>query len=185
MAVGIAVIIILGISFMPESWHARMGTIASENVDASVQGRFDAWAYGIDLAMERPITGGGFRAFEGNIITDTGTSRSAHSIYFEVLGEHGFVGLVLYLALGIGTFLTGTRVLRYTRGQPDLSWARDLASMLQVSLITFAMAGTFLGLAFFDLYYHLVEIMILVGAVVRSAGAESATSTALPQIANT
>ncbi|MCZ6678857.1 MAG: putative O-glycosylation ligase, exosortase A system-associated, partial [Candidatus Poribacteria bacterium] len=95
--------------------------------------------------------------------------RSSHSIYFEVLGEHGFVGLALYLALGIGAFLTGTRVLRYTRGQPDLSWARDLASMLQVTLITFAMAGTFLGLAFFDLYYHLVAIMILVGAVVKKA----------------
>ncbi len=170
MAAGAAVVLVLGINLMPESWHARMGTIASEEVDASVQGRFDAWAYGIDLAVERPITGGGFRAFRGNVDPTSSVGyRSPHSIYFEVLGEHGFVGLALYLALGMGTFFTGSRILRQTRGHPDLVWARDLASMLQVSLVAFAAAGIFLGLAFFDLFYHLVALMILTGAVVRKA----------------
>ncbi len=170
LAAGIAVVLVLGISLMPQSWHARMGTIVAEDVDKSVQGRFDAWAYGIDLAMERPITGGGFMAYRGNVDPASSVGyRSSHSIYFEVLGEHGFVGLALYLALGIGAFLTGTRVLRYTRGQPELSWAGDLASMLQVSLVAFAAAGTFLGLAFFDLFYHLVAITILTAAVVKKA----------------
>jgi hypothetical protein len=41
--------------------------------------------------------------------------------------------------------------------------------MLQVSLTAFAGAGVFLGLAFFDLFYHLVAIMILTGAVVKEA----------------
>ncbi len=168
MAPGIALVLVLGIVLMPQYWHERMGTIAAEEVDASVQGRLDAWGYAIDLALERPI-GGGFRAVEGYVNPNSGVSRSAHSIYFEVLGEHGFVGLALYLALGIGTFLMGTRILRHAKGDPDLVWARDLASMLQVSIAAFAVAGLFLGLAFFDLFYHLVVIMVLTGAVVREA----------------
>jgi len=167
MVAGIAVVLVLGIGLMPQYWHTRMGTIASEEVDASVQGRLDAWGYAIDLALERPITGGGFRAVEGYVNPNSGVARSAHSIYFEVLGEHGFVGLALYLALGIGTFFTGSWILRHAKGDPDLVWARDLASMLQVSLTAFAVAGLFLGLAFFDLFYHLVAIMILTDAVVR------------------
>ncbi len=166
LAAGIAVVLVLGISLMPESWHARMGTIAAEDVDASVQGRFDAWAYAIDLAIKKPLTGGGFRAFLGNVDA-SGGHRSSHSIYFEVLGEHGFVGLALYLALGLGALLTGSWIFRDAKDHPDLIWARDLAAMLQVSLVTFAAAGTFLGLAFFDLFYHLVAIMILTDAVVR------------------
>ena len=135
-----------------------------------MQGRFDAWAYAIDLAVERPILGGGFRAFRGNVDPTSSVGyRSPHSIYFEVLGEHGFVGLALYLALGMGTFLTGSRILRQTKGHPDLVWARDLASMLQVSLVAFAAAGIFLGLAFFDLFYHLVALMVLTAAVVKKA----------------
>ena len=168
LAAGVAVILVLGISLMPESWHARMGTIVAEKADASVQARFDAWGFAIELALERPI-GGGFRAFESNVDPSIGVPRYAHSIYFEVLGEHGFVGLALYLALGIGTFLTGTWILRDVKGRPDLVWTRDLASMLQVSIAAFAVAGVFLGLAFFDLFYHLVVIMVLTSAVVRKA----------------
>ncbi len=169
MAPGVALVLVLGIVLMPQYWHTRMGTIAAEEVDASVQGRLHAWGYAIDLALERPILGGGFRAVEGYVNPNSGVSRSAHSIYFEVLGEHGFVGLAIYLALGIGAFLAGSWILRHAKGDPDLVWARDLASMLQVSLTAFAVAGLFLGLAFFDLFYHLVVIMILTGAVVKEA----------------
>lgn len=169
-AAAVAVILALGIGLMPELWHARMETIVAEQTDSSGQSRIDAWAYGIDLAIERPILGGGFRAFRGNVDPKSGVGyRSAHSIYFEVLGEHGFVGFALFLALGIGAFLTGSRILRRARGHPDLLWAGDLASMLQVSLVAYAATGVFLGLAFFDLVYHLVVIMILTDAVVKKA----------------
>ena len=186
MAAGVGVVLVLGFSFMPESWHARMESITAEELDASAQGRLNAWAYAIDLAMERPIIGGGFRAFIGNVNTDKGGYTSAHSIYFEVLGEHGFVGLALYLLLGAAAYLLGTWILRRTSDHPALVWARDLASMLQVSLLAFAVSGIFLGLAFFDLMYHLVAIMILTSAVVKEtlsaeAGKDSDRNSVLQQ----
>ena len=106
--------------------------------------------------------------------------RVAHSIYFQVLGEHGFVGLALYLALGVSTFLMGGSIARRARDRPDLAWARDLARMLQASLATFAVVGAFLSRDFFDLTIHLVAIMILTGAVVRQSVAAKAPELARP-----
>ncbi len=172
LALGVAATLALGFAFMPDSWHARMETIANYEQDASAQGRIDAWGFAVDLALERPVVGGGFGAFRGHTVEqgdDVVGYRVAHSIYFQVLGEHGFVGLALYLALGVSTFLMGGSIARRARDRPDLAWARDLARMLQASLATFAVVGTFLSRDFFDLVIHLIAIMILTGAIVRQA----------------
>lgn len=147
----------LAITVMPESWKERMSTIETYEEDKSVQGRFSAWKRGIDIA-DISITGGGFEAYLGG--TD------AHSIYFEVLGEHGYIGLVLFLMLGLFVWRTGTKLLRETKNIDNLKWVRDLAAMLQVSIIGYASAGAFLGLAYFDLYYHIIALMILCKVIV-------------------
>jgi len=143
----------IAFSFMPQSWHDRMGTIQNYEQDKSAMGRFDAWQFAFNKALERPLNGGGFEAFAG--MTD------AHSIYFEVLGEHGFVGLGLFLSLGFLTWFSGSWVARQTKKIEELKWCYDLATMLQVSIIGYAVSGAFLGLAYFDLFYHLVAMMVL------------------------
>ena len=173
IGIGVATVLIVGVNFMPDFWYARMESIAAYQEDASAQGRFNAWAYAIDVALAHPITGGGFGAFLGNTTWDYGFGRAAHSIYFQMLGEQGFVGLALYLSLGVATYLTGGAIVRKAKARPELRWASDLASMVQVSLVTYAVSGAFLSRAYFDLYYHLVVIMILTNAVVTEALAVS------------
>ncbi|EQD61099.1 O-antigen polymerase [mine drainage metagenome] len=85
--------------------------------------------------------------------------HAAHSIYFQVLGEHGFVGLFLFLAIGFFTWRSGSWIIRETRGKPDLHWANTLARMLQVSQIAYATGAAFLSLAYFDLPYYIVVLM--------------------------
>jgi hypothetical protein len=55
-----------------------------------------------------------------------------------------------------------------TRKQPELLWAYDLASMIQVSLVGYAVAGLFLGLAYFDLYYHLLAVLVITERIMLS-----------------
>ena len=141
------------LSFMPESWYERMGTIKTYDQDESALGRFEAWEFAIEQAIARPLTGGGFEIFYDR--TD------AHSIYFEILGEHGFVGLILFLSLGIMAWRTGGWVMKNCADKPELKWLADLAGMLQVCLIGYAVGGAFLGLAYFDLYYHLVAMLAI------------------------
>jgi len=94
-------------------------------------------------------------------------NAAERGLYFEMLGEHGFPGLILFLTLGFLTLKTGTWVKRNTEGISELKWARDLATMLQVSIVGYAVGGAFLGLAYFDFYYHLVVLMFITRLLVE------------------
>jgi probable O-glycosylation ligase (exosortase A-associated) len=155
------------VQFMPEHWHARVATIAEYEEDASAQARFESWRYALEVVRGSPVSGGGFEIFRGNQAATAAGYRSAHSIYFEALAEHGYVGLALFLAIGIGTYMTAAVIGRRARGHPDLAWAADLAAMVQVSIAAYATAGLFLNLATFDLYYHLVAVAIIAHTLVR------------------
>lgn len=149
----------------PEKWFERMETIANYQEDESAQGRIDAWTFATKIALDRPLVGGGFRVFYDrdiflSYIPSAPTNRNAHSIYFEVLGEMGFVGLFLFLALGLAALGTAQRIMRLARGRPELKWAEDLGRMIQVSLVGYASAGAFLNLGFFDLYYTILVILV-------------------------
>jgi len=150
-----AVLVLAGIGsvflFMPQEWFDRMHTIKQYEEDWSAQGRFRAWSFAVDLASSR-VFGGGFETFRGG--TD------AHSIYFEVLGEQGFIGLGLFLSLGLFTWMSAGRIRRITEKTPDMAWMATLARMTQVSLAAYATAGAFLGMAYFDYPYNLVLIVV-------------------------
>ncbi|MFN3920398.1 MAG: hypothetical protein ACK4JF_08970, partial [Methylohalobius sp.] len=98
-----------------------------------------------------------------------------HSIYFEVLGEHGFVGLALFLAIGYSAWRSCKWVMQQTKARGDLRWLYDLASMLQVSLVGYFAAGAFLGLAYFDLYYNLLALIVLAKIIAAKALQEKPT----------
>ncbi len=153
----------LGLVFMPQGWRDRMESIENYQDDASAQGRLTMWKFAIDVANDNPVLGGGFNVFyhEGYrayYLAPGAEGRAVHSIYFEALGEHGYIGLILFLMLGITTYLTSNAIVKRTKEYPDLKWAQDLASMMQVSLVGYAAAGAFLNLATFDLFYHVIAI---------------------------
>ena len=155
---------IVGWQFMPQEWHDRMQTIENFQEDKSAMGRINAWGFALNMAIDRPFVGGGFESFRGWLFAryapDPTDVHDAHSIYFEILGEHGFVGLFLFLILAAFTYLSARWCVKQAKGIPECRQLGDLATMIQVSLIGYASAGAFLGLAYFDFYYHLVAIVV-------------------------
>jgi probable O-glycosylation ligase (exosortase A-associated) len=113
--------------------------------------------------------GGGYGVFNRDAFRryapDPERFHDAHSIYFEVLGEHGFVGLALFLGFAGFAFLETQRVRNAARGDPEKLWAFDLVTALQASGIAYAVGGAFLGLAYLDLPYQLVALAVLAGRV--------------------
>lgn len=170
--IGTVIVIMAAVllAFIPEKWSERMQTIQTYEEDASAMGRINAWKFAINIANEHPISGAGFDTFTPELfhiyapIPDD--FHDSHSIYFEVLAEHGYVGLLIFLALGITSLRTGGWIIRTTRNIDELHWAYNLASMIQVSIIGYAVGGAFLGLAYFDLYYHLIAILALLKMIV-------------------
>jgi len=158
----------LTLMFMPDTWWARMETTLNYQQDGSAMGRINAWHFAFNLAMDRPIVGGGFNTFTPQLFytyaPDPTRFHDVHSIYFEALGEHGFVGLALFLLLMVLTWRTGSRLMRLAKA-PEHAWARQLGAMAQVSLIGFWTGGAFLGLAYFDGYYVIISIIVLTRTV--------------------
>jgi putative inorganic carbon (hco3(-)) transporter len=156
--------------FMPEKWGERMDTINTYDEDMSVQGRFNAWWMSYNLAKERPFTGGGFEVIMPELFHRYAPNpldiHAAHSIYFQALGEHGFVGLGLYLLLGFLTWRTGSWIIRNTAKLEEFKWAFNLATMIQVSLVGFATGGAFLSLLYFDVPYYLLAAMVVTRVLV-------------------
>jgi len=167
---------------MPDAWYAKMGTIDQYEADASAQLRFTAWAYAIEVALAHPWLGGGFRVFVLNRIRHGAGGHSdylnAHSIYFEVLGELGFLGLALFLAILLGALRTAGRLMRVERDRPDLHDLARLGAAVQVSLVGYAVGGALLNMALFELFYHLLAILIVADRLARTAPAPSAAATA-------
>lgn len=149
---------------MPQEWYDRMNTIHTYDQDASALGRINAWHTAFNVAKDR-ITGGGFDAFQPHTFRiyapDPDNVHDVHSIYFEEMGEQGFIGLTIWSLFGISGWRSGSKVIKQCKNDTDRKWAADLAAMTQVSLIGYATGGAFLGLSYFDYYYHLVIILML------------------------
>lgn len=169
VAVGLAIL-----SFMPEQWWARMNTIQTYEQDDSALGRINAWWNAWYVALNR-VFGGGFMIYSAEVFAryspDPARVHAAHSIYFQVLGEHGFIGLGLFLGIGALTWTTSRRLIAMGVKHPAQRWAADLGAMVQVSMAGFATSGAFLSLAYFDLPYNM---MLMAAAAWRLASFEAA-----------
>lgn len=151
------------LGLMTQEWEARMASIQTYEEDQSAMGRINAWWMAFNLAKHN-VFGGSFetatREFFLQYAPNPDFIQGAHSIYFQVLGQHGFIGLFLYLAIGISTWRTCNRIRLMTNGVPEKQETYLLASMVQVSLAGFAVGGAFLGLAYFDVPYFLMAVVV-------------------------
>jgi probable O-glycosylation ligase (exosortase A-associated) len=159
------------LSTLPEKWFGRMETIQSYEQDRSAVNRIRAWKVSYRMALDRPITGYGFRPFSREMYLrydpEYGPrSGDAHSIFFQVLAEHGFVGLGLYCGLILSALLTLWRVRRFSRRSAELNWANQYSSMIQASIFAYVANGAFLSMSYFDLFYALIAITVLLERMV-------------------
>jgi putative inorganic carbon (HCO3(-)) transporter len=152
------------LTFAPAAWMDRMGNFFHGNLDSSAELRLNAWRFAIELTKEYPITGGGLQTFTVELyhrFTPQLEFAGAHSIYFQTLGEHGFVGLGLLLFL-LGSSLASLSTLRRrARLSPSTEWIVPYTHMLEVSLLAYMISGAFLELAYFDLFYQIIASLIV------------------------
>ena len=164
-------------TLMPDNWINRMETIESYQTDASAVSRLQTWETIWNMVKNRPIVGAGFDLANPELFAMYSPypdmeSYAPHSIYFQVLGEHGFVGLAIFVALGLAIWRRSKKLASSCKEQPGLEWVPLLMRMVQVSLLAFAAGGAFLGLLHYDLPYYLAAIVVLVDATVTERQGE-------------
>jgi len=156
-------------------WSERMNTIKSAEEDHSFMTRVAAWKKSSAIALAHPFSGGGFYAVQAHAITPKYRtaqgllgfietpdphSYAAHSIYFQVMGDTGFLGFFIYVGFFVNAFWTRREIkqLAKARDDPD-TWSVDLSNTLAASLIAFAVGGSLVSAAYFDIAFILIALM--------------------------
>ena len=182
---GVAAFGVVIILFAPDELWERFGSIQNYELDGSATGRLDIWRVALTLASQHPSAGIGFHgttlpALVGSIDQNV-KPRAIHNSYIEILAEAGGPAFLCHLVLYFATAIYLRRIRRATRGLPDWKWAFDLASMMQVSVVGFAVGSFFLSLGFYDGWWFLVITATALHLHVRDTlGARTAELTRSP-----
>lgn len=169
------------IVFMPSSWSERMTTIAEADKDDSFMGRVDSWVINTKFALAHPLTGAGLRNPYQKVLAEkvdpirAPRARAAHSIYFEMLGGAGFVGLFIYLSLLASAFMKTANLQKTcVPGNPQ-PWQTRFGYFSQISLAVFCVGGASTSLEMWDGYLLLIALIAGAGRIgVTSAAGASA-----------
>lgn len=152
------------VAFMPDIWSARMSTITEYEQDRSALGRISAWWNAWNLAFHYPF-GAGFDPAQPELFARFSPYpdfvHAAHSIYFQVLGNHGFVGLLIFVTMWCATWFSAGRLRKHSPVTGESAWTVELAAMCQVSLVGYAVGGALLSLSYFDLPYDILAVIVL------------------------
>ena len=171
--------LLLVVAFMPDTWTKRMDTIQTYQADDSAMTRIYTWRTLFNCAVDRPLTGAGFGADNIEVFARYAPRSAefagygdvvlvAHSIYFQMMGEHGFPGLTLFLLIGLFTWVKAASLARKCKDDPDFgTWVPVLMPMVQVGLIGYALGGAFLSLAYLDVPYYVIALVVMVDATIK------------------
>lgn len=168
------------VGLIPDQWFDRMDTISTADQDNSFLGRMVAWKLSFILASQN-VFGGGFKALEyfpvwsslsqdfykfpffytGTAVPDIFGAHAAHSSYFQVLGDHGFIGLFIFTSfIGLSFFKAGS-IAKRARALNGPDWLISLATMLRLSLFAYAVGGAALSFAYFDMIYAIMALVLV------------------------
>lgn len=186
--IGAGALALASIPFLPQSFTDRMETIRDHRADQSASTRVAVWAWTWEYAKDNPF-GGGFEAYRQNEVRvekaetkfdpakggDAGPvtyeekSRAYHSSYFEMLGEQGYPGLLMWLVLhvwGLVTMETLRRRYLKTR-RAEEQWIAPLATALQHGHVIYLVGSVFVGIAFQPFIYMMIALQIGLSTYVR------------------
>jgi probable O-glycosylation ligase (exosortase A-associated) len=174
------VVLLAAVPFLPASYTERMSTIGSYQGDESASTRVAVWRWTIDYVQDKPL-GGGFDSFLGNSFTYntrrveevgntetvtyeqvTDEGRAFHSAYFEVLGEQGFVGFAIWLAihaLGLWQMEVIRRRYRNSEDPEERRW-REFATALQYGQLVYLVGALFVGVGYQPFIFMLLGLQI-------------------------
>jgi putative inorganic carbon (hco3(-)) transporter len=159
---------VLAFVLMPDVWVDRMMTLKNHEADGSAMSRLTTWKMLLNVAADRPFVGAGFALDNSNLYVKYHNDFhlgdipiGPHSIYFQALGEHGYVGLILYLSILGNTWWTLGKLSKFFRSIDSEEWAANLCKMVQVGLVGFCSGGAFLGLMHWDVPFYLISLCII------------------------
>lgn len=173
VGVAVAGVIYMNIDLSQTRWGARMSTVGTYNKDGSALGRIKVWEWTVGYVATNPM-GGGFDAFLHNRIagvSDDGViayypegqirGKAFHSIYFEVLGEQGIPGFIMYISMILISLYKLRALKKRWRDHPELGWMSELSNALISSILVFLAGGAFVGIAYQPFIFYMIALTVV------------------------
>lgn len=163
----------------------RFRTLNNIEQDNSAQSRLWSWTFCARVGSELPLSGAGFdyysleayaRFYPEFLERWPGKVWSCHSIWLTIWGELGIPGVLAWGGLLISSLLSLRRLKQYADTQPEPQWVGPYAEMLQFSLVAYMVCGSFVDIAYFEIYYFLVALIILIKERVRQLSVDHAAN---------
>lgn len=185
-----AILLMIGVSLFPLLASSRLTERAQtfENIqdDGSAQQRFGSWEFCARVGLGNPVFGLGFDYYSLKVYEEyypeyverwgmerwKGKAWSCHSMWMTVLGEHGVLAFALWIGLLVSCFMKLQRIKAVGRSRSELSWYVPWAEAIQASFLGFIVAGTFLDMAYFEVYYQLVAVIVILSALQKEESSQ-------------
>jgi len=178
----ILMLILIGASLAPDSWVSRISSTGNAQQDSSFMGRVIQWKILTLMALDHPLLGGGILAnvygpiwssYAARLQTELtfvptpppSTPLASHSIYFQILGENGFIGLAIFVALYMVAFSCIRKIKKAVRNKDHLAWAGDIAIAIRLSLILYLVTGAALPIPYLEFPYLLLGCVSALRAI--------------------
>ncbi len=180
-----AVVLMMGSALIPllasDRLAERANTFQDIENDNSAQQRFGSWEFCAKVGLNNPVFGAGIdyyslKMYEAyspeyverwNLRRWGGRAWSCHSMWFTILGEHGVLAFVVWVGLLVSCMSSLGAVKRYGVSDQEGAWMIQWADVLRISFVGYAIAGTFLDFAYFDIYYQLIAAVIILKEQMR------------------
>lgn len=171
----------VGAFFMADTWSERISTSTDLETDSSFQGRVEMWETSVRIANDNPFLGGGFDVIYvpeviAKYIPSDEEARAIHSSYFQMIAEHGYVGLILFLVMIHMIFHTARKIdkTNYVPGQ--VTKASELSVALRASVGGYLVMSLTLNMAFFDILYFLIAVTAITDLLYRKSTAATSNT---------
>ena len=183
LALRLAVVAAILVSIAPSSVWTRLQTLRSatdtstldqvDGQEGSARQRYEIWRVAFKIIGDQPITGVGLGAYkptheqyaeDGEFNPTAQGARDTHSLYFNVLAETGFPGLLLYLTM-VGVVVFAAERARRRCKHVFETGAKQLL-MLEAGLCAFLVAAIFGSLPYLP---HFLLHLVLIYAVSKLA----------------
>jgi probable O-glycosylation ligase (exosortase A-associated) len=132
---------------IPQQYKARYETVDHLKNDESYQNRVLSWQGGIAMFKSNPLTGigpGNYAIANGEKFWP-GSGRkiwlNAHSLYFQLLGELGLVGIVTFGGYLICVFRLNFRLRKQLMGRGASRFLQELPSFISIMFCQLLFAG--------------------------------------------
>ena len=185
--IALFVVLILAILLptLPQQFWDRMDTITvneGEVREASSANRIYFWKIAVEMANDNPLFGVGHNAYMSAYNTYDhsnglyGRSRAAHSSWFSLLAEWGFLGLILYLSVYFYSLFSCAQARKKIKNYSKSKFLKNCIQGIETSLITGGVGITFLSLQYLEMLWHFFALAVAINQILRVQDAtESAT----------